>query len=156
MTVRSNSFISSRLRRQNRRTGRQKKIAEINVTPFVDVTLVLLIVFMVAAPLLTVGVSVKLPATAAKPISSVQEAPLEVTLTAEGKLFLMNEEINYNKLISSLDDITSKKGSSRNIFLKIDNTVRYEKVAKILGALNYGGYVKITFITDMNGPLLAD
>ena len=156
MIVRSNSFISSRLRRQNRRTGRQKKIAEINVTPFVDVTLVLLIVFMVAAPLLTVGVSVKLPATAAKPISSVQEAPLEVTLTAEGKLFLMNEEINYNKLISSLDDITSKKGSSRNIFLKIDNTVRYEKVAKILGALNYGGYVKITFITDMNGPLLAD
>ena len=156
MIVRSNSFISSRLRRQNRRAGRQKKIAEINVTPFVDVTLVLLIVFMVAAPLLTVGVPVKLPATAAKPISSVQEAPLEVTLTAEGKLFLMNEEINYNKLISSLDDITSKKGSSRNIFLKIDNTVRYEKVAKILGALNYGGYVKITFITDMNGPLLAD
>ena len=156
MTVRSNSFISSRLRRQNRRAGRQKKIAEINVTPFVDVTLVLLIVFMVAAPLLTVGVPVKLPATAAKPISSVQEAPLEVTLTAEGKLFLMNEEINYNKLISSLDDMTSKKGSSRNIFLKIDNTVRYEKVAKILGALNHGGYVKITFITDMNGPLLAD
>ena len=156
MIVRSNSFISSRLRRQNRRAGRQKKIAEINVIPFVDVTLVLLIVFMVAAPLLTVGVPVKLPATAAKPISSVQGAPLEVTLTAEGKLFLMNEEINYNKLISSLDDITSKKGSSRNIFLKIDNTVRYEKVAKILGALNYGGYVKITFITDMNGPLLAD
>ncbi|MFL2789990.1 MAG: biopolymer transporter ExbD [Paracoccaceae bacterium] len=156
MIVRSNSFISSRLRRQNRRAGRQKKIAEINVIPFVDVTLVLLIVFMVAAPLLTVGVPVKLPATAAKPILSVQEAPLEVTLTAEGKLFLMNEEINYNKLISSLDDITSKKGSSRNIFLKIDNTVRYEKVAKILGALNYGGYVKITFITDMNGPLLAD
>ena len=156
MIVRSNSFISSRLRRQNRRAGRQKKIAEINVTPFVDVTLVLLIVFMVAAPLLTVGVPVKLPETAAKPILSVQEAPLEVTLTAEGKLFLMNEEINYNKLISSLDDITSKKGSSRNIFLKIDNTVRYEKVAKILGALNYGGYVKITFITDMNGPLLAD
>ena len=120
MIARSNSFISSRLRRQNRRAGRQKKIAEINVIPFVDVTLVLLIVFMVAAPLLTVGVPVKLPATAAKPISSVQEAPLEVTLTAEGKLFLMNEEINYNKLISSLDDITSKKGSSRNIFLKID------------------------------------
>ena len=104
------------MRRQNRRAGRQKKIAEINVIPFVDVTLVLLIVFMVAAPLLTVGVPVKLPATAAKPISSVQEAPLAVTLTAEGKLFLMNEEINYNKLISSLDDITSKKGSSRNIF----------------------------------------
>ena len=129
MIVRSNSFISSRLRRQNRRAGRQKKIAEINVTPFVDVTLVLLIVFMVAAPLLTVGVPVKLPATAAKPISSVQEAPLAVTLTAEGKLFLMNEEINYNKLISSLDDITSKKGSSRNIFFKIYYTVTYEKVA---------------------------
>ena len=109
-----------------------------------------------AAPLLTVGVPVKLPATAAKPISAVQEAPLEVTLTAEGKLFLMNEEINYNKLISSLDNITSKKGSSRNIFLRIENTVRYEKVAKILGALNHSGYVKITFITDMNGPLLAD
>ena len=155
MTVRSNNFISSRLRRQNRRARHQKKIAEINVIPFVDVTLVLLIVFIVAAPLLTVGVPVKLPATAAKPISAVQEAPLEVTLTAEGKLFLMNEEINYNKLISSLDDMTSKKGSSKNIFLKIDNTVRYEKVAKILGALNYGGYVKITFITDMNGPLLA-
>ena len=144
------------MRRQNRRARHQKKIAEINVIPFVDVTLVLLIVFIVAAPLVTVGVPVKLPATAAKPISAVQEAPLEVTLTAEGKLFLMNEEINYNKLISSLDDMTSKKGSSKNIFLKIDNTVRYEKVAKILGALNYGGYVKITFITDMNGPLLAD
>ena len=100
MTVRSNNFISSRLRRQNRRARHQKKIAEINVIPFVDVTLVLLIVFIVAAPLLTVGVPVKLPATAAKPISAVQEAPLEVTLTAEGKLFLMNEEINYNKLIN--------------------------------------------------------
>ena len=156
MTIELNSYISSRLRRQNRNTERQKKIAEINVTPFVDVALVLLIVFMVAAPLLTVGVSVKLPATAAKPIYLEQETPLQVTLTARGELFLMNKEINYNQLISSLNDLTSKKGVSRNIFLKIDNSVRYEKVAEIIGALNNSGYVKITFITDINGPLLAD
>ena len=68
----------------------------------------------------------------------------------------MNKEINYNQLISSLNDLTSKKGVSRNIFLKIDNSVRYEKVAEIIGALNNSGYVKITFITDINGPLLAD
>ena len=156
MTIELNSHISSRLRRQNRNKERQKKIAEINVTPFVDVALVLLIVFMVAAPLLTVGVSVKLPATAAKPIYLEQETPLQVTLTARGELFLMNKEINYNQLISSLNDLTSKKGVSRNIFLKIDNSVRYEKVAEIIGALNNSGYVKITFITDINGPLLAD
>ncbi len=156
MTIELNSYISSRLRRQNRNKERQKKIAEINVTPFVDVALVLLIVFMVAAPLLTVGVSVKLPATAAKPIYLEQETPLQVTLTARGELFLMNKEINYNQLISSLNDLTSKKGVSRNIFLKIDNSVRYEKVAQIIGALNNSGYVKITFITDINGPLLAD
>ena len=156
MTIELNSYISSRLRRQNRNKERQKKIAEINVTPFVDVALVLLIVFMVAAPLLTVGVSVKLPATAAKPIYLEQEMPLQVTLTARGELFLMNKEINYNQLISSLNDLTSKKGVSRNIFLKIDNSVRYEKVAEIIGALNNSGYVKITFITDINGPLLAD
>ena len=156
MTIERNSYISSRLRRQNRNKERQKKIAEINVTPFVDVALVLLIVFMVAAPLLTVGVSVKLPATAAKPIYLEQETPLQVTLTARGELFLMNKEINYNQLISSLNDLTSKKGVSRNIFLKIDNSVRYEKVAQIIGALNNSGYVKITFITDINGPLLAD
>ena len=156
MSIELNSYISSRLRRQNRNKERQKKIAEINVTPFVDVALVLLIVFMVAAPLLTVGVSVKLPATAAKPIYLEQETPLQVTLTARGELFLMNKEINYNQLISSLNDLTSKKGVSRNIFLKIDNSVRYEKVAQIIGALNNSGYVKITFITDINGPLLAD
>ena len=156
MTIELNSYISSRLRRQNRNKERQKKIAEINVTPFVDVALVLLIVFMVAAPLLTVGVSVKLPATAAKPIYLEEETPLQVTLTARGELFLMNKEINYNQLISSLNDLTSKKGVSRNIFLKIDNSVRYEKVAQIIGALNNSGYVKITFITDINGPLLAD
>lgn len=156
MTIELNSYISSRLRRQSRNKERQKKIAEINVTPFVDVALVLLIVFMVAAPLLTVGVSVKLPATAAKPIYLEQEMPLQVTLTARGELFLMNKEINYNQLISSLNDLTSKKGVSRNIFLKIDNSVRYEKVAEIIGALNNSGYVKITFITDINGPLLAD
>jgi biopolymer transport protein TolR len=156
MTIELNSYISSRLRRQNRNKERQKKIAEINVTPFVDVALVLLIVFMVAAPLLTVGVSVKLPATAANPIYLEEETPLQVTLTARGELFLMNKEINYNQLISSLNDLTSKKGVSRNIFLKIDNSVRYEKVAQIIGALNNSGYVKITFITDINGPLLAD
>lgn len=156
MTIELNSYISSRLRRQSRNKERQKKIAEINVTPFVDVALVLLIVFMVAAPLLTVGVSVKLPATAAKPIYLEQDTPLQVTLTARGELFLMNKEINYNQLISSLNDLTSKKGVSRNIFLKIDNSVRYEKVAEIIGALNNSGYVKITFITDINGPLLAD
>ena len=146
MTIELNSYISSRLRRQNRNKERQKKIAEINVTPFVDVALVLLIVFMVAAPLLTVGVSVKLPATAAKPIYLEQDTPLQVTLTARGELFLMNKEINYNQLISSLNDLTSKKGVSRNIFSKIDNSVRYEKVAQIIGALNNSGYVKITFI----------
>lgn len=156
MTIEFNSYISSRLRRQNRNKERQKKIAEINVTPFVDVALVLLIVFIVAAPLLTVGVSVKLPATAANPIYLEEETPLQVTLTARGELFLMNKEINYNQLISSLNDLTSKKGVSRNIFLKIDNSVRYEKVAQIIGALNNSGYVKITFITDINGPLLAD
>ena len=156
MTIELNSYISSRLRRQNRNKERQKKIAEINVTPFVDVALVLLIVFMVAAPLLTVGVSVKLPATAANPIYLEEETPLQVTLTARGELFLMNKEINYNQLISNLNDLTSKKGISRNIFLKIDNSVRYEKVAQIIGALNNSGYVKITFITDINGPLLAD
>jgi len=126
-------------------------MSEINVTPFVDVMLVLLIIFMVAAPLLTVGVPIELPDTAAKALPTEQEEPLAITLTADGLLVLQTTEVGDGELIPKLAAIAQERTSNK-IFLRVDGAVPYERVAQVMGALNAAGFNDIGLVTDANGP----
>jgi biopolymer transport protein TolR len=126
-------------------------MSEINVTPFVDVMLVLLIIFMVAAPLLTVGVPVELPDTAATALPTEPEEPLTLTITAEGRVMLQTTEVAAAELIPKLRAIAAERASDR-IFLRADGSVPYKLVAQVMGALNAGGFRNIGLVTDTDGP----
>ncbi|MBI1171607.1 protein TolR [bacterium] len=136
---------------RRRRRGRAAAMSEINVTPFVDVMLVLLIIFMVAAPLLTVGVPVKLPETAASAMPTEKEEPLTITLTADGLVLVQNTEIGEADLIPKLKAIAAERKSDK-VFVRADGAVTYEKVAQLMGALNAGGFNNIGLVTDPGGP----
>lgn len=134
---------------KRRRTKRHQPINEINVTPFVDVMLVLLIIFMVTAPLLTVGVEVDLPETAAAPVN-VDTEPLELTITKEGQIFLGSKdgslEIPLAELtakLTAVTEATTEKFDTR-IFIKGDSAAPYDIVAKVLGQISAAGYKKFT------------
>jgi len=137
-------------RRRGRRGGR-KPMSDINVTPFVDVMLVLLIVFMVAAPLLTVGVPIELPKTSAEALPTEQEEPLTITLTVDGRVLLMSNETESEDLIGQLRAITAER-TSQKVFLRADGAIPYERVVQVMGALNSGGFSEIGLVTDMGGP----
>jgi biopolymer transport protein TolR len=139
-------------KRRNRRRH-TKPMAEINVTPFVDVMLVLLIIFMVAAPLLTVGVPVELPKTAATPLPAEEEEPLTISLTAEGQLVLQSTEIGYDELIPRLRAVAVERNNDK-IFLRADGAVPYALVMQVMGALNAGGFRNIGLVTDSGGPTM--
>ena len=128
-------------------------MSEINVTPFVDVMLVLLIIFMVAAPLLTVGVPVELPKTAASSLPSETEEPLAVTITADGRVTIMTTEVEMDDLVNRLRAIAVERADDR-IFLRADGAVPYQTVAQVMGALNRGGFSSIGLVTDSGGPAL--
>ncbi|GAA6208144.1 protein TolR [Cognatishimia sp. WU-CL00825] len=136
--------------RKSRRT-RSKPMAEINVTPFVDVMLVLLIIFMVAAPLLTVGVPVELPKTAASALPGEQEEPLTVTVTAEGSVLIQTTQTPFDELIPKLRAIATERSSDR-VYLRADGSIPYETVVQVMGALNAGGFSDIGLVTDIGGP----
>ena len=151
-----NNYNLRRVKRKSRQQNRRKVIKEINVTPFVDVMLVLLIVFMVTAPLLTVGVKIDLPNTAARLLPGEINTPLEVTINSKGDVFLMSRLVNYNELISEVNKISVQPKTDVNVFLRVDRAVPFERVAQIIGAFNQNGYVKITFVTGSEGPVLHD
>ena len=140
---------------RRRHRGRAAAMSEINVTPFVDVMLVLLIIFMVAAPLLTVGVPVELPKTAASALPTEQEEPLTITIAADGKLYIQNsdvtEDVSENTLIPRLTAIASERASNK-VFLRADGQIPYARVAEVMGALNAGGFNSIGLVTDADGP----
>ncbi len=138
---------------RGRRRGRAQPMAEINVTPFVDVMLVLLIIFMVAAPLLTVGVPVELPKTAAGALPTEQEEPLTVTVTAEGDIQIQTTPVKRGQLITRLRGIATERASDR-VFLRADGAVPYQAVMEVMGALNAGGFSNIGLVTDIGGPAL--
>ena len=141
--------------RDRRRRGKHRAMAEINVTPFVDVMLVLLIIFMVAAPLMTVGVPVRLPETAAEALPVEAEEPLTITLTADGVMMIQKTEIAPTELISKLRAIAAERSSDK-VFLRADGAIPYENVVQVMGALNAGGFRNIGLVTDMGGPKLND
>ena len=136
---------------RRRRKGRAMPMSEINVTPFVDVMMVLLIIFMVAAPLLTVGVPVKLPKTAASALPSETEEPLTVTISAGGAVSIQNTEVAREELVGRLRAIAAERSDDR-VFLRADGAVTYDVVAQVMGALNAGGFSSIGLVTDTGGP----
>ena len=151
-SIQTNAQASSR---RKRRAGRVQPMAEINVTPFVDVMLVLLIIFMVAAPLLTVGVPVELPKTSANPLPASQEAPLTVTLTKEGQVLVQSAEVPADQLIAKLRAVAAERADGK-VYLRADGAVSYARVAEVMGALNAGGFSDIGLVTDIGGPTLDE
>ncbi len=126
---------------------RYTKMAEINVTPFVDVMLVLLIVFMVTAPLLTVGVPVDLPKTRAATINDTQE-PLVVSIDASGTIYLQETTITLEKLIPRLSAITSSNPDLR-IFIRGDTSLAYGDVMSVMGQLSAAGFRKVSLLAKI-------
>jgi biopolymer transport protein TolR len=132
-----------------RRHQRAKVMAEINVTPMVDVMLVLLIIFMVSAPLLTVGVPLDLPQTAAKSLDQDKE-PLTLSVQLSGKVFLNNSEISVDELIPKLKAITEARGGmEERIFVRGDTKVDYGTVMRIMGRLSAAGFKRVALVTEV-------
>jgi biopolymer transport protein TolR len=136
--------------RGGRRVGRRRAMAEINVTPFVDVMLVLLIVFMVTAPLLTVGVPVDLPKTRAQTLGQDRE-PLSITVKRDGRIFLQNTPIEEDALVEKLKAI-SANGYDQRIFVRGDKAVDYGRVMEVMGLLSAAGFTHIGLVTDVAKP----
>ena len=131
----------------NRRTTQKRQVmSEINVTPFVDVMLVLLIIFMVAAPLMTSGVNVDLPKTAAAPVSG-DDKPLSITITQDGKIFLQNTELKLDELAPKLVAVLGRKSDTR-IFVRGDTNANYGQIMKVVSTINQAGFTKVAFLTE--------
>ena len=126
--------------------GKFQPMAEINVTPMVDVMLVLLIIFMVAAPLLTVGVAVDLPETEAEALND-QGEPLAVSVTADGTIYVQDTAIEYDNLVPHLRAVAAA-GYDQRIYVQGDKAVPYDDVAKVIGRLNAAGFTQIGLVTD--------
>jgi len=139
--------------RRRRGRGRSRPMAEINVTPFVDVMLVLLIIFMVAAPLLVVGVPVELPRTAANALPGEQEEPLTVTVSADGSVAIQTTDVPREELVARLAAIAAEREGTR-VFLRADGAAPYSMVMEVMGALNRGGFANIGLVTESGGPAL--
>ena len=147
-TLMQRSQASGRTRRRA-----TKPMSEINVTPFVDVMLVLLIIFMVAAPLLTVGVPIELPETAATPLPQEEEEPLSIALTADGLVVLGEAEVPFDTLVAKLTAVAGERRDAK-VFLRADGAVAYNRVMQVMGALNAAGFRNIGLVTDGGGPAL--
>ena len=138
-------------RRQRRRRG---VMSEINVTPMVDVMLVLLIIFMVSAPLLTVGVPIDLPQSQAKSLDQDKE-PLTISVNGEGKIFLQNTEIGVEDLVAKLKASSDAQGGGvdQRIYVRGDRKVDYGTVMKVMGRVSGAGYHRVALVTDVEqGP----
>ena len=130
--------------------GSNRLMSEINVTPFVDVMLVLLIIFMVAAPLLTVGVEIELPKTSAKALPTEKEAPLTLSLTKDKELYLQDTKIEFSELIPKLKQIAEQRNDNR-IFIRADGANNYSTIMEIMGALNSSNFSNISLVTESGG-----
>ena len=128
------------------RSSKKEPISEINVTPFVDVMLVLLINFMVTAPLLTVGVQVDLPETSADTLPEETE-PLTLTINAKGEIFIQETKVEYEKIIAKIMAVSNNRTDTR-IFVRGDKTINYGRVLEIMGMLSGSGFTKVALISE--------
>ena len=134
-----------------RRRGRRRAavMAEINVTPMVDVMLVLLIIFMVAAPMLTVGVPIDLPQTQAKTLD-IDKEPLMLSVKSDGKVFLNETELKMDELVAKLKAVTEARGGmDERIFVRGDRSVNYGEVMKVMGRLSGAGFKRVALVTEV-------
>jgi biopolymer transport protein TolR len=132
--------------RRGRRSARRSRLSEINVTPFVDVMLVLLIVFMVTAPLLTVSVPIQLPRTDAKQ-SQTETNPLSVTVTADGTIFLQETMVSRDELVATMRAI-SNEGYDRRVFIRGDTNANYGVVLDVMAMLSSAGFRNLDLVSD--------
>jgi biopolymer transport protein TolR len=132
-------------RRAKRRSMRP--MSEINVTPFVDVMLVLLIVFMVAAPLLTAGVPVDLPKSNAAALETQDQQPIEVSIKSNGEIYVGETQVTFGRLMTVLSGVTNNDPEKR-IYIRGDTKLAYGQVMNVIGVLNKAGYRKVALITD--------
>ena len=140
---------ASRSKRRQKFTSRNfVPMSEINVTPFVDIMLVLLIIFMVAAPLLSVGVEVDLPNTQAKPLAIEKEKPLTLTMDKESNIFINEVQIKKEDIRTKLLAIR-KERKSDEIYLRASKNIEYQKVASVLALVSNIGYSQISLVTDV-------
>ena len=144
------SLDSSNARRGRRRGRSRRALSEINVTPLVDVMLVLLIIFMISAPLLTVGVPLQLPKTEAGAMQD-QTEPLTVSIRADGSIFLNQTAVPFGSLSPALHDLAGS-GMTRPIYVRADGHATYAVVAQVMAALSSSGFTEINLITDTGGP----
>ncbi|AEP09507.1 protein TolR [Micavibrio aeruginosavorus] len=133
--------------RSGRRGRSYRKMSDINVTPFVDVMLVLLIVFMVTAPLLTSGVPVDLPKSEAKQIADEDNKPLEISVMKDGKIFIGETEVERDRLIPLLSSMTNND-PDRRIFIRGDQGLPYGDVMDVIGSVNKAGFRKVALISN--------
>jgi biopolymer transport protein TolR len=140
--------VAAPKRRSRRRGGggRYRPMAEINVTPMVDVMLVLLVIFMVTAPLLTAGIPVNLPQTKAETLSEPTE-PLVITVNAEGKVFLQETEVPVDSLVARLQAITANKPDTK-IYVRGDKAINYGRVMEVMGLVKGAGFTQVALIVD--------
>jgi biopolymer transport protein TolR len=141
-------FLHPALNRSGRRrNGRFRPMADINVTPMVDVMLVLLIIFMVTAPLLTVGVPVNLPQTKAEPLSNPDE-PIVVTINDKGAIYLQDTTIGDDALVPRLEAITENKPDTK-IFVRGDKKIDYGRVMEVMGLIKSAGFTQVALVVDL-------
>ena len=131
---------------RSKKRSRRGSVSEINVTPLVDVMLVLLIVFMITSPLLVAGVKIDLPETNLAPIS-IEDEPLSITIDKDHNLFIQNTKIEPSQLVSKLIAITKQNMETR-IFVRGDKDVSYGKIMEIMGLINQAGFNKIALLTE--------
>ena len=130
----------------NLKRSEREPMSEINVTPFVDVMLVLLIIFMVTAPLLTVGVQVDLPETSADTLPEESE-PLTLTINAKGEVFIQETKIEFNNLIKKILAVSNNRTDTR-IYVRGDKTINYGRVLEVMGILSGSGFTKVALISE--------
>jgi biopolymer transport protein TolR len=138
------------LKNGNGHRRRYRPLSEINVTPMVDVMLVLLVIFMVTAPLLTTSVNVDLPKVNATPINQDSE-PLQVAVNAQGQVFLMDQAIDLNDLVAKLQSL-SQDQKDRRIFVRGDRANTYGRMMEVMGTIIQGGFTKVSLLTEQIGP----
>ena len=133
-------------RRRRRGVPRYGAMAEINMTPFIDVMLVLLIIFMVAAPLLATGVAVDLPQTKAGALN-IDQKPISVAIDEKGQVFLMDQPVEVDKLLDKLKE-TVKLGFDERIYVRGSKAVNYGRVAEVMSLITSAGYRKVALVTE--------
>ncbi|MCC0006256.1 MAG: protein TolR [Methylobacteriaceae bacterium] len=140
------SMAAGRGRRRRRGVPRYGAMADINMTPFIDVMLVLLIIFMVAAPLLATGVAVDLPQTKSAPLN-IEQKPVSISIDEKGQIFLMDQQVAIEQLVEKLK-AAAKAGADERVYVRGSKAVNYGRVAEVMSLVTGAGFKKVALVTE--------